>query len=348
MSRTMNATRKLRQNELSAVLRHYGLGELTAAWRPERGFVNDNWVVETTQGRYFLKHRHPSHSQPELIRGEHVLMVWLKRAGFPAPRLLRHVYGDTLLVLDGECYEVQEYIAGRPYNHGRRQDLERAAATLGRYHVLVEGFSPPPMWRIGELYHPRILQSNLASLVESWKLDRNSEFMEIVYRVAAQSDDLAARFACHGTLPELVIHGDYYAGNLLFDGDQVVAVVDYDKARWQPRAVELAEVLIYFASPRPGYVQHLVYPGVLEWGPFRRFVRAYSRVTAPADGELIALPDYIHCIWLQISLQRLWEKGPRPAWALEALHEVCELGDWAQANASLVVDRCHAAIEEPS
>jgi Ser/Thr protein kinase RdoA (MazF antagonist) len=348
MSNMVNAAGKLMQSELSAVLQQYDLGELKGAWRPKQGFVNDNWVVETTQGSYFLKHRHPSRSQPELIRFVHALMAWLERAGFPAPRLLQHVYGNTLLVLDGECYEVQEYIAGRPYDHSRAQDLQEAAITLGRYHVLVEGFWQPALCKMSNLYHPTILRSHLASLVGAWQLDRNSEFMDVVSEVAAHSDDLAARFACHGTLPELVIHGDYYAGNLLFDGDRVVAVVDYDKACWQPRVVELAEVLVYFASPRPGYTQHLIYPGALQWGPFKRYLRAYSRVAAPSDSELRALPDYIQCIWLQISLQRLWEKGKRPPWALEALHEVRDLGDWAKANASRIIDVSYAAIKEQS
>jgi Ser/Thr protein kinase RdoA (MazF antagonist) len=344
----VNAGRKLMQNELSAVLRHYPLGELQAAWRPEQGFVSDNWVVETAQGSYFLKHRHPSQSQPELIRCGHALMAWLKQAGFPAPRLLRHMHGDTLLWLDGECYEVQEYIEGRPYDHSRPQDLEQAAVTLGCYHVMVEGFFQPEMCKTGELYHPHIVQSNLARLAESWQLDRNSEPGDVVSHLAALSDNLAARFCCHGALPELVIHGDYYAGNLLFHGDRVVAVVDYDKARWQQRVVELAEVLIYFASPRPGYTRYLVYPGVLQWRPFRRFLSAYAQVTALTDDELRALPDYIQCIWLQISLQRLRETGKRRAWAREALHEVRDLGDWAKVNASRMVEVSRAAIKESS
>lgn len=347
MSRMVNAARKLMQNELPAVLQEYDLGELKDAWRPKQGFVSDNWVLQTTQGSYFLKHRHPSHSQPESVRCEHALMAWLRQAGFPAPRLLRHVHGDTLLVFDGECYEVQEYIAGRPYDHSRPQDLEEAAITLGQYHVQVEGFSQPALCKMGDLYHPRFVQSNLAKLVDAWQLERNSAFMDVVSRLAAQGDSLAARFSCHGTLPELVIHGDYYAGNLLFDGGRVVAVVDYDKARWQPRVVELAEVLIYFASPRPGYTQHLVYPGILQWRPFRRFLRAYSRVTAPADDELRSLPDYIQCIWAQMSLQRLWEKGKRPSWALEALQEVRSLGDWAEAHASQIIDVSYAVLKEP-
>ena len=149
---------------------------------------------------------------------------------------------------------------------------------------------------------------------------------------------MAERFSAHGPLPHLVIHGDYYAGNLLFRGDRVAGVVDYDKASWQPRIAELAETLIYFSSPRPGYLRHLVYPGVLEWKPFGRFLRSYAREIMLEDAEMEALPDYIACIWFSISLRRLVENYPDcPPEARAALREVLELGSWAHAHASEMV-----------
>lgn len=60
------------------------------------------------------------------------------------------------------------------------------------------------------------------------------------------------------------------------------------------------------------------------------------------------LPDYVQCIWLQISLQRLLERGPRLAEALDALQEVLALGDWASANASQMIATSHSAIKEQS
>jgi Ser/Thr protein kinase RdoA (MazF antagonist) len=155
---------------------------------------------------------------------------------------------------------------------------------------------------------------------------------QVARQLEAHASDLATRFADHGALPHLVIHGDYYAGNLLFEGDRIVSVVDYDKTRWRPRVVELAEALIYFASPRPGHLKHLVYPGFLEWEPFTCFLHHYTRAATLNENEARALPDYIRCIWLAISFQRLLEKGPRLAEALEALREVLALGDWARAN----------------
>jgi Ser/Thr protein kinase RdoA (MazF antagonist) len=159
----------------------------------------------------------------------------------------------------------------------------------------------------------------------------------VLDRLAVHAEDLAAHFGTHGPLPALVIHGDYYAGNLLFDRDRIVGVVDYDKARYLPRVVELAEALIYFASPRPGHLQGLVYPGFLGWEPFARFWQSYASVAMPGEDEIAALPDLIRCIWLQISLQRLVEKGGRPAEAATLLRGVLALGDWAKDNAARMV-----------
>ena len=317
------------------MLSHYDLGALRDARRVERGFINENWRLETVQGQYFLKRRHPSLRAPDVIRDQHALMTYLRRAQFPTPALLPTIHGGTLLIWDGECYEIQEYIKGTPYDHQRPAHFEAAAWTLGLYHLLAQGFAPQSLCKSRDLYNPAILQANLSRLADAWKLTLT---FKVVQQIEAHADDLAARFSAHGELPHLVIHGDYYAGNLLYKHDCIVGVVDYDKARWQPRVVELAEALIYFASPRPGHLKHLVYPGFFEWEPFTRFLKHYTSEVALTESETRALPDYVRCIWLQVSLQRLWERGVRPPWALEALQEGLALGDWAGTNAEKMIE----------
>ena len=135
--------------------------------------------------------------------------------------------------------------------------------------------------------------------------------------------------------PDLAFGEGYSDGRLELEGD--VATV-----------VELAEAVIYFASPRPGRLKHLVYPGVLNWEPFARFMHAYARVVTPSEHEVRALPDYVRCIWLQISVQRLEQNGPRPASGLEALQEVLALAEWASANAAQMIETSDLAIKRPS
>ena len=313
----------------------------------EGGCVNQNWVIQTTRGRYFLKRRHPVLRNRSVILAQHALMDHLRKSGFPAPTILSTASGDTLLELDDELYEIQGYIEGAPYEHARLAHFQAAAIMLSRYHDCARGFTPTTLSRMGELYDPPILTTNLRRLNALWKRDQGPARAEMVRQLESQGEELRSRFALHEQLPHLVIHGDYHAGNLLFDGDRIVGVVDYDKAGWQPRIVELAEVLIYFASSRPGHLKHLVYPGFLEWDKFTSFLHHYACAQAvpPGAQEVCALPDYIRCIWLSVSLQRLLEKGHQPAEALEALREVSSLGEWSAANRQRMIETCYSVLK---
>jgi homoserine kinase type II len=334
------------EGEIQRVLDHYGLGELQGARRVERGFVNETWIVNTTRGRYFLRRRHPMLRNPNIICAQHALIEYLRQAGFPAPEILPATSGETLLVISDECYEIEACIEGVVYDHANPAHFQEAALMLGLYHKQVEGFASRALRGLGDLYSPALLGANLTDLVESWGLLQDAELVHVVQQLGDHAADLASGFANHGALPHLVIHGDYYAGNLLFENApgatraRIVGVVDYDKARYQPRVVEVAEALIYFASPQPGQgdLKHLVYPGFLDWRPFARFLRHYTRTVALLESEIRALPDYIRNIWLQVSLQRLLEKGTRPAEAPEALREVLALGDWAAVNTQRMID----------
>jgi len=346
--------------ELSLVLEHYALGQLQAAQRIEEGFVNDNWLVETARGRYLLKRRPPSQRKPgrtndlRQIHAQHNLMKWLRAAGFPAPAIVPTTGGETLLLLNGELYEIQGYIEGSPYDHNRSAHLEAAAITLGRYHAHVEGFAPAMLCTLGDLYTPTSASAALrlvtTRLHEVGQLSQDPGLAATIEQLGGRVRDLTARFARHEAFPRLVIHGDYYAGNLLFRDDQIVGVVDYDKANWQPRVVEVAEALIYFASPRPGQLKHLVYPGFLEWEPFTRFLQSYAHVVTLDENEIRALPDYIYCIWFGVSLrctaQRMLEEGSRPPKALAALQEVLALADWASANADNMVEIARSTMRK--
>jgi len=338
---------------LQSLIRQYDLGTLRSVHRLEQGFVNENWVVVTTHGRYFLKRRHPDLRDPEVMSAQHALIQHLRKSGFPVPAILKHLQGKTFLELDGDFYEIHEYIEGEPDEHSNEAHFNAAALWLG-------------------LYSPSRLSANLTKIREVWKLDQDDSLIRIWLQLAAQAVALAGHFSEHEELPRLVIHGDYHGGNLLFKGDRLVGVFDYDKARMQPRVVELAEALIYFASTRPGHLKHVVYPGFLDLDKFGSFLRYYScgvctneggfdwlntsselhfpsdkqdssGVSFLRDGEVYALSDYICCIWLSVSLQRLLEKDAGQVPALAALQEVRQLGEWGARNREIIIGHTYAA-----
>lgn len=325
------------RQDLERVLDHYALGQLRTAQRVEKGFVNDNWALTTDLGRFFLKRRHPDLRHPHVIRAQHNLAQMLKRAGFPVPMVFPTPSGQTLLIIEGEFYEIQEYVEGEALQPDRPTHLAEAARVLADYHAQVQGYSAPVLRDLGKIYTPALLQCVMIQLADAWRSDDNPAMQSLWQRLHAHIAELSERFAEHGVLPHLIIHGDYYADNLLCEGDRIVGVVDLDKSRWQARLVELAEALIYFASPRPGHLKVLVYPGFLQWDLFLQFLNNYTRTVNLCENEVRALPDYVRCIWMQMSLARLLEKGARPPRSREALLEVLSLADWAREHAAYMV-----------
>ncbi len=320
------------------VLAHYDLGEFRSCRRIEHGHVNENWRIETTAGRYFLKHRRANLNDPHLIAAQHALIQHLRRAEFPAPALVLTRHGSTFVELKGEICEIHEYIPGVLCDRARPAHFAAAAGTLGRYHETVGGFNHPNLHRGRQRYGPTALSRIIDGLVTDWRGQTTSKVERLINELNKHAGDLMARFAGFGELPQLVIHGDYYAGNLIFQGDTVAGVVDFDQAHWAWRAMELAEALIYFTAECSGEFQHIVYPGVLDLDGVCQFLGAYCEKARPSEAEIRALPHMVRTIWLCASLAPPLEPPMSFEAAAQALPEVLALAGWGEVHAPDIVE----------
>jgi homoserine kinase type II len=324
---------------LVGVLGHYDLGEFRNGRPVLRGYVNKHWWVETTTGQYFLKRRHEDLKRPHLIEAQHALIQHLADAGFPAPAVVPTRHGRTFLELGGEVYELHRHVPGDLCDVTKPAHFGAAARTLAWYHDAVEGFDHPALHWPRERYGPATLARILGGLRDAWHGRTPAHIDGLMEALAEHARDLTARFEEFGRLPELIIHGDYYAGNLIFQGETVAGVVDYDLAHWCFRATELAEAVIYFCTERSRRLQQIVYSGVLDLERLRRFLGAYKNAGASRlfESEIRGLPHLIRVIWLCASL----DPPLGPALSLEtaprALPEVLTLADWAQSHAEEIV-----------
>jgi Ser/Thr protein kinase RdoA (MazF antagonist) len=168
----------------------------------------------------------------------------------------------------------------------------------------------------------------------AWRGDLTPQLARLCQALRGHALDLQARHSEFGHQPRLVIHGDFYAENLIMQGDVIVAVVDFDLARWSLRSLELAEALIYFAREATRRFQHIVYSGFLDLGLIDRFLRAYTEVIPLSDAELRALPHMIRTIWMCASLDPPLRSRVSLDQAADALPEVLALADWASMHAA--------------
>jgi homoserine kinase type II len=330
----------LSKQDAAAILAGYDLGDLRHCTYIERGYVNEKWLLETDMGRFLLKRRHASQRKLGLVQAQHALVRYLRRAGYPAPALACTLHGNWLVVHGGEVYELQEYIPGHPFDPAKPGHLTAAARMLCAYHGVVMGFDHKALHQPVPRYGCSALRTTVGALAEEWRLPVPPELELLLGQLVEHVRDLEGRYLAFGPLPELVIHGDYHGANLIFRGDQIVGVVDYDLAHWCSRMMEVAEALIAFCTDPGLQLRHIVYSGALDLERVSSFLRAYQEEASLSEVEIRALPDLVRSIWLCAALDPPLEPRLSLQDAPDALPEILALAHWAVANQTKLVEAC--------
>jgi aminoglycoside phosphotransferase (APT) family kinase protein len=175
------------------------------------------------------------------------IMSALGGAGLPAPRILA---SSEEPVLDGRPFVVMEKVAGVRIEEAvktvpPRTLLESSFATIRAVHAL-------PAEATGlageEPFGPK-------DEVSRWQALRARAPEDLVARGGELEDRLLR--ALPAPRPPRLVHGDYHLGNLLFNGERVVAILDWEIAELgQPALDEAALCLVAirmpFGEPQPG------------------------------------------------------------------------------------------------
>lgn len=236
--------------EIAEVCACFELGRITSIREFNRGSPQaPKLVIEAARGRFLLKRRSPRTSDPFRVAFVHGIQLFLNAQGFPTPRLLgTRRDNNSMLQRDGLVYEMFQFIEGEPYT---AQDAEVAdsARTLARLHELIAEHRPT--WRLAQ--PPGRVGVDLEAatrIIES----RHPETRDVI-RALAPAIDQAKRYLDYSGLghrPTQIIHGDWHPGNLIFRDRRVVAVLDFDSARYAPPVIELANGLLQFSMTRFG------------------------------------------------------------------------------------------------
>src|SRR5918997_1229723 len=93
-------------------------------------------------------------------------------------------------------------------------------------------------------------------------------------------------------LPKLVIHGGCRRGSTLFEGDRLVAMLDFDSARLEARVLDLAIAFHDFGKVwgDPGSPDFKV---PLDLRIVSRFLDAYQEINPLEEAEIEALPTLL-------------------------------------------------------
>lgn len=246
--------------------RSYGLGAITSSRDLPNAGQNKGFYLETNRGHYFLREYRKGIAS-RTVSNEAVLIEFLYQNGLPVPKIIRNKHGELLSrTPDGEAFFVQEFIEGDFFpTEGldvNERQMVSAAQTLARFHKVMQEKKP-------QLDTPADIQDyttesffSSQKALSIWKdslslINQKTEIdtidMQILGIAPQKIKDILALDVNHlnstmSKMPSLLAHGDFTPQNLIFKDDEVVAIVDWELARYQPRVWELLRAVCSFCK----------------------------------------------------------------------------------------------------
>lgn len=319
----------LSKDNLSSLLHHYDIGELTRFSPFSSGAGGVTYFVETTQGRFVARREDKTaHVTLDNLTDRLELLSFLSGHGFPVPRLVKNDSGDLITISDGIPYTIQEFVAGDcaiESNDISRGRLTEAAKLLALYHRLVVS-EPHPNWipNPGPAFDPdRLFRYETA--VTLWRdvatiLEQKS-FLDgvdktIMAIIPAKLEELNViggtvedfNQAASKTL-RLLGHGDFQATNLVFREDKIVAVLDWEYAKMLPRSWEVLRAACAMCRLEIGDIFNVP----LDLGKMKLLLGNYHAVYPLAREELDLMPmmGYLMSLSPIFLLRRYYTKGDK-------------------------------------
>ena len=222
------------------------------------------YMVSGGNFRGFLKEFQSGFDITDINR-EDELIEYLSLRGIPTVRIYRTKSGDAGILCQNHAISLSEYIDGETYDYNSRKFPREyttsaiaatTAAMLGKIHAALTGYNLPVEMGSDWLaeYSPESCAAQYDTLL--CRLDRNTrtEYYDRIRADLCYKKSLALRFAewlsmtymskdplasLFSGLTYTPTHGDYHSGQLIYDGVNIKAVIDFSSAATLPAVWEI-------------------------------------------------------------------------------------------------------------
>ena len=277
-------------------LQNFQVGDLLSCSGIEEGIENSNYRLETTLGRYILTlYETLSDVDIAMVIG---LLRQLEDEGFPAPRVIAGHNGQYLYPLKGRKAALFVYLPGTSVTTATPEQCHAVGRQLAALHRI----SP-------KLNYAQTNKRNLQGCLQLYQAIQSD--IPVAERQLIQRE-LAWQVVCQqASLPSGVIHADLFRDNVLFQQQELTAVLDFYTACQDVFILDLAiacnDWCVVNGLWRPDLMQSLLagYQGIRPltrqektlWPVYCRFAalrfwlsRRYHQLK-PREGEITQYKD---------------------------------------------------------
>ncbi|MFJ5922669.1 phosphotransferase enzyme family protein [Kitasatospora sp. NPDC092948] len=290
---------------VAGVLQAYRTAPPDAVVPVAEGLLNRGYRIATADGaHYFLKcYVDRATAGRSAVLGQHRATAELAARGLPVPPPLANRDGRTVTAYGGRLFALYPWVPGN-HRHGTELDPVRCGelgSLLGALHgALREVCAPlrqPDAVLSSETEETERIVLELRDLARAHRpygaFDRLAE-QRLTERLELLAVHRHRRPGPTDAPPVGWCHGDFHGLNVLYRGDAVSAVLDWDKLAPHPVAEEAVRAATLLFNDRT--------TGVLDLVRVRHWARAY-RATGAANAEQVAAA--VHRVWWE-RLNDLW------------------------------------------
>ncbi len=248
----------------------FNLSGLQSAIPLSDGFANLNYKIRTDQGD-FLYRVCLQQSNVELIHWEIELLLSLQQFDFPTAYMLASKEGDYLIDTDHGKVMIYEFKNGHKplLNPNTVAEIAKPLAWLN----LLPDWEKFPRKNV-------INMDDCMDLIEKFR-DAPMQYPE-VYTYFEDQTLFLKPFVQKG-LPKGIIHGDCFPDNTIFQGDSLVAIIDFEEACVDHLLMEIGMTINGFC-----FVDNQMDPILMNI-----FLKEYNTIRPLTQEEIELLPHYI-------------------------------------------------------
>jgi len=279
--------------ELDEVIGCYELGQIRNLKPLSAGNRRaPKMIIYTQKGTFLLKRRSPGKNDLYHVAFTHAVQTHLAEKSFLLPSIITTKnQNNTMLRLNGHIYELFEFITGTRYNGSPAETLD-AGKQLAKCHLYIADFSSdfPPLK--GTFHDAAVVRHKLkttGSAKSDKKDNKLCKISDTLMRLYNQSSIRVNQLG-FDNWKQQVIHADWHPGNMLFDKNKLVAVLDFDSIRIAPPVVDLANAMLQFSivGNRPNPAD---WPAYLDQAKLIQLLNGYRQIIEPRKNQLLSLPD---------------------------------------------------------
>lgn len=289
-------------HEIAQVLSHYDLGVISAIREYRRGSRRAAKLkLVSERGEHLLKRRASgriAERERDRAAASHRLQQIAAKAGVPVATLVPLRTGGTLLELDGRLYELFSWIPGTRF--ARHAEQARAAGiALSRLHGAFAGLELLDELPLGGFSAFASVRTTLRQALERASDGASADAVVSLHAsidgMLTHLDRVESKLAAKGLAMQrtAICHGDFHPGNTLWSGDVLAAVIDFDSARHESIAAEIANAMLQFSIRQRLGENPLAWPVGLDPENLRSFATGYAAAPAIELAEIAPLVPWL-------------------------------------------------------